>query len=108
MMNASEKAALMGRRVTVTKEFVRQYIGARRVYKSRAIIPTEGWVVGFRTIWNGYMTCDMGEYGQRDSNDYFVHQQAVQCVMVAFSPYQNARKIPLDGITWAQEMTDGK
>ena len=93
---------MMGKQVIVTKQFDRVYKGRWRRWEVCDVAPLTGWIVGFRTIYDGYMDADYGEYGENLSGDYFVHDAHHQCVLVTFSPRQNAVRVPLDGFELAQ------
>lgn len=88
---------LMGQLVTVTKRYERAYHGSHRTWEVVEHSPMQGWIVGFRTIWDGYMDCDLGEYGEKMGGDYFVHTNHHSCALVSMSPRQNPVRVPPDG-----------
>jgi hypothetical protein len=90
-----EKNNLMGKRVCVTKKYQRTY-GPIREWQSINIPNTIGWVVGFRTIQNGYMEQETGEYGHV-YGEYFVANEYIPCVLISRTPYENPMRVPLDG-----------
>ena len=92
---------MMGKRVTVTKRFYRFYRGDWRKWEVTDQEPAQGWLVGFRTIWDGYLDSDTGEYGEKVGDDYFVHDTHHNCVLVSFSPRQNPVNVPMDGFVLA-------
>ena len=102
MQTTEKQSALMGQLVTVGKIYqrglskggVRQWVEVERAGAA-------GWIVGFRTIWDGYVDWDTGEYGQKESGNYFVPTGHRECVLVAFSPRQKPVNVPLDGFTIA-------
>lgn len=96
------QAALMGQRVTVTKIYQRGLRRGRGSIRQWAEVdhpPADGWIVGFRTIYDGYVDWDTGEYGQKESGNYFVPTGHKECALVVFSPRQNPVNVPLDGFT---------
>lgn len=94
------QAAMMGQRVTVTKIYQRGLSkGGVRQWVEVEQAPASGWIVGFRTIWDGYTDHDTGEYGERESGNYFVPTGHKECVLVSFSPRQNPVNVPLDSFT---------
>ena len=91
----------MGQTVTVAKQYQRAYTAGRRNWLAVDIPPATGWIVGFRTIYDGYVDWDTGEYGQKESGNYFVPTGHHECALVVFSPRQNPVNVPLDGFTIA-------
>ncbi len=90
----------MGQIVTVTKRFERVYRGDSRKWKVTSQEPARGWIVGFRTIWDGYMDSDTDDYGRVEAT-YFVHDGHHKCALVSFSPRQNPVNVPMDGFELA-------
>lgn len=88
---------MMGKLVLVSKQYQRTCSGRHRTWQAVDIRATRGWIVGFRTIYDGYMDCDTGEYGEIESWYYFVHGQHINCILVSFAPRQNPVRVPLDG-----------
>lgn len=88
---------MMGKMVAVTKLFERAYSGNWRKWGSHDVEQVTGWIVGFRTIYDGYVDHEWGEYGERLGTSYFVQDKSHQCALVALSPRQNAVRVPLDG-----------
>lgn len=97
---------MMGKRVTVTKQFVRTYKGKWCKWETCNVSPQVGWVVGFRTIYDGYMDVDFGEYGEQLGGKYFVQDGHHKCVLVSFSPRQNPVRVPMDGFEFVQAALD--
>lgn len=92
----------MGRKVAVTQRFMRRVYDRRRYFQRKAWIVTPikrrvGWIVGFRTIYDGYRDFEdeWGYYWQP-----LDHHDAVQ---VAFWPTHNPIYVPWDGIEPARE-----
>ena len=88
---------MMGKLVTVTKQYTKVARGSWRKWESVDIEPRQGWIVGYRTIYSGYMDSDIDDYGYRVGSDYFIPDSHHQCALVTFSPRQNAVRVPLDG-----------
>jgi hypothetical protein len=93
----NNERALMGTHVTVTKVYQRDRRGGRRKWLITDCEPSAGWIVGFRTIYDGYVDWDTGEYGQKESGNYFVPTGHHAAVLVSFSPRQNPVNVPIDG-----------
>lgn len=93
---------MMGQRVTVTKQFDRVCKGNWRRWEACNVTPKPGWIVGFRTIYDGYMDADYDEYGHKIGGNYFVPDTHHQCALVSFSPRQNPVNVPMDGFELLQ------
>ena len=96
---------MMGRLVRVSKKYTRSYDGSRRRWN-----PTEwyatGWVVGFRTIQDGHIEYEYGEYGSLQGGPYWVLQEHKECVLVCTNPRQNPVKVPIDSVKLLDKVTD--
>ncbi len=86
---------LMGKRVVVTKQFVRKQERNGRGMRKRWIVEPRkervGWIIGFRTIYDGTRKYEpeWGYYWEQESHH--------ECAQVVFWPTQNPKYIPLDG-----------
>ena len=90
---------MMGKKITVTMQFNRTRKGSWRRWEVSDIIPRSGWLVGFRTIWDGYMDSGIGTHGEQIGGGYFVNTTHHRCALVSFSSRENAVRVPLDGFT---------
>uniref|UniRef100_A0A6M3LL73 Uncharacterized protein n=1 Tax=viral metagenome TaxID=1070528 RepID=A0A6M3LL73_9ZZZZ len=98
-MNCKKKLALMGKIVTVTHEFVRHYgpdNGSREWKASKLLHPRAGWIVGFRTLQNGFYN-----YGSYEDQPYLDVKSTVGCVLVSYWPTTKPIKVPV-GIGWIE------
>jgi len=100
-MTTKQKLELMGKIVTVKKVLFKTYEfdndestlwkTCKKRWKERNIEPRAGWVVGFRTVYEG-------EYNYFSSESkYLSDLKSVRCVLVAYWPNLNPVKAPLDG-----------
>lgn len=91
-MNKNE---LMGKRVGVSKKFLRTSYPKKEYWETA--VSLTGWIVGFRTIQNGY-----SEWVDEYVGYMWNPTSYIKCVLVSLTPHQNPIKVPLDGF----EVTD--
>ncbi len=101
-MTKYQKMELIGKIVTVKKILYKTYefdkLTQWKRWKEREIEPRAGWIVGFRTVYEGEY--NEGFYdpleGHRDP-PYLDDLKPIKCVLVAYWPNLNPVKVPLDG-----------
>ncbi len=82
-----------GDNVKVSAKYRRQYYPRKWVSYDEN---HKGIFIGYRTIQDGYVDWDTGEYGTRESGNYFVPTKYIRCGLVVFSAYTNPVYVPLD------------
>jgi len=91
----------MGAIVTVleTLELERSYNDHRRFWVRKAIEARAGWLVGYRTVFDG--TIEPGFRGDGLDGEYdppyLKIEKSHRCMLVAFTPYSKPVHVPLDG-----------
>ncbi len=88
------KTDLMGKRVCVSKKFVRHYHGLERKWEVFETPSFYGWVVGFRTIKSGYVNYVHNEYDPT----VFTATEYIPCVLICTNPYEKPVRVPVSEI----------
>jgi hypothetical protein len=102
-MKDKERLSLMGLQVTVFNELIRNegiYKFGVKPYKWDSISLKEtrtGWVVGFRTIYDG-------EKEYMEEGNIWRNVKAIPCMLVAYWPTTKPVHVPLDG--WRFPLVD--
>jgi len=109
-MKHAEMVKLMGKMVLVNKVlerangFVSGIDQFSKFWSEREIEPRTGWVVGFRTMQEGYVKPGSNGYhgidGYHEAEpDEWRTVRVKKCVLVAFWPTEKPVHVPLDGYT---------
>ena len=103
-MNKKEKLIAMGSAVRVTKELVRQYNPDTNVVSWKEIGAIRyGWVVGFRTVYNG-IYYNGGMYEQSE----LIKRTGIHHALVSINPMAKPIRVPLDALIFTGLHPDGK
>lgn len=91
---------LMGRTVTVKTQLKRE-VDSNGVAEWKSVeleFPYKaGWVVGFRTVYNGFIPePETDEWGLRYAAPNFSIVQAIPCMLVAYQPNTKPVHVPLN------------
>lgn len=89
-MKHSDMLSMMGSIVTVKTELKRRKQDYKATWERCDVTPWAGWVVGFRTLFNGVI------HWNYDEPTYFAPKGTVKCVLVAPWPTMKGRPVPLD------------
>ena len=104
---------LMGKRVEVISEFVRETIGDTYPlevrYRVKELYLSEtwfGWVTGQRYLQEGTVSGRLSKYrdpGFEEPPRLNVHN-TVPCLLVVAHPTRNPKRVPLDGVVLVKEL----
>ena len=107
---SKDKFPLMGKIVTVSEIYERQYLHdqdhpkkERRIWGRTTIKPRAGWVTGYRTLYEGNYhspsySSAYGDEGPDYEPAFLEVNNTIKCLLISFFPTYNPVRVPVDSV----------